>query len=1630
MNLLFGHLILNPKQGEQIKRTLVYRRNITSAQSEYVLLSCEIPTNNLLSAYKKTETTTTLSEFCWNNKDAADYYSILAVVLSSVNKCKLLKNGKAPKKSKIQVESRATANGNVLVYTGTVKSYTFTVMKSQIADVIYSVTISGSDGLELTLQTGLLKGNAEGEAKLHAIIDSMQFVNTNSIDKTKITDIGEIKSEEEDLMSRHVKTIEEIALTKDVTWLKNKKYYVIKDERTAEQIFRTLEQYEGLISYDVETTGLNMNMYCEIGSPLKKQLEDYNASVEKELRIKADSLTGFSFCVQPNIAYYFPCGHRKFKNLYSDKNEEVTRNICNVIKNRYLFGDLRDDDSYIADYIRNTPYEEWTSDVILMERVRDILEKHKILAHHGSFEYKVDLCYHIDTNLVEDTMILHQLAFKWKNVRTHAGEPSNLKYLTKTVLGCDQLSLEDFFSGFVEAETAGEVRTASMTAKKKSKKKKILIDFSYMDEEGTRCYAPADVDFTLQLWNIFKVDMNTQFKDLDYLYGVEIILACAIGYAEFYGLHINESKINNAKYESLVKMADMEHKVRSYNNLCDEEENKAFEDLMVLWENKDTSHDVLEIALTRLSEIVEKRGNLNLGSPGQVGQLLYTKYNWKTDEDGKMSMGKKVIKQYEKLTDEEGKPLYPEVIWYRQWKDESTLITKFFDKLQDFMYPGGNIFTSFGQIACATGRMSSKKPNFQQMPGSITKIIEPREGYVFFDGDFSQIEYRCLCALANERSLIEAFKDPDMDYHQKMASLMYDVPYALVPDALRKSAKTFNFGIPYGMGFASLAIQLHGNKNKSSVEDAKEKYELYFKEQPKVRQFFVDVKEAAQYNEYTKTYFGRRRYFKFTDETGNLNQSFVASALRQAGNAVIQGCLSGETLINTKEYGIVKIKDVVGQKLHVWNGTNWTLGDIMSSGYKRKCVVKFNNGQEFICSPDHKFLVRSKRGTERFVRCEDLVTSELNRINPHRVVVNTNYTPSDYKYSSDWAKVYWSTIGNANNALLEDVGDSFKQGVILGRLASDGSIVLREQGGNYVLHYVAEHEKEVGQVLNEYMSNLNCTYIEKDVRPGRSQTVDWVRVMSSSLTNEINELNIKQDIDSRIFRDTEMLRGFLRGLFDGDDGVSGKTITLVFGKQDNFEAYSHNIQKALQFFGIRSHVRSYEGDRTVVVIKTQDNDKFLETIGFINKEKQEKGLALKAKLDEHTFGKVLIPEYIDITDESIPMYDVCNTECGYYVADGIITHNTARDIFGIAAARAFMNIRANHLIGKVRMCNFIHDEVLYEISARLNPISVVGMILESMQLNIPGFPPLYVGGGIGNAWKTAKGSMNEIHPTLGLQMIEEAHNNVMPEGLDGTAESIYKYFENRVYTFRKEKIAAYVANVEYLLRTNQTFDAIDPAIGKLLGLQFEGGVDEKVKQHIKEYKEHCALKGIEPDDKRLQAFKEQIVPLRLKTFIFDFADTVKAELIKIGAQITEDTDLNNLLFVQQLNNTIGNSYEEDEEQIAYDDGDEDEYDDLEDYEFELINESNELYGVSIIDIAKQFGLAIIPSKKICCIYIGNKTQKQIEHLATLFDKHQCDEDDEGAMKVELVRADNYVLRPDIYVNNISSDMVQEELLVT
>lgn len=813
-----------------------------------------------------------------------------------------------------------------------------------------------------------------------------------------------------------VRSLDEIALEKDITWLKDKKYYIVNDNETAEHLFSQLEKYKGIVCLDYETTGLKINMFGRYGSKRRAELEKYNLE-NPDSPIRTDSVVGLIFCVEDNVSYYFPVGHRKFDNLYSKRDEVCIRTIQNI-KARYTVGDLRDDFSEYGVFIRNLKESEFTPDIILMERVRDILEKCNILAHNGSFEYKVSLLYNIDLNLKEDTMLMHQLMYKFRSTTSNKGEPSNLKYLTKVEFGIDQLDLKDFFVNYKE-DNKGTVRNT----------KSSTIDFSYMDYEGTKAYGPADGDFTLQLYKIYGKDLKSNHKDMEYIYNVEVVVSMAIGYMEFYGLRIDEEKIEKARNKSVEDMMLLEHKIRKIANYTSPKEDNIYSKLMEAINNKESTKDKKLSLFGALREEIDNSSNvLNLNSPAQVSGLFYDilKYPCK---DGDRSVGKKVIKSLTKAKNSDGSPKYPAVGLYREYKDLSSLVTKFFGKLPDFMYPGGFFFSSFGQISTATGRMSCldedtlvttvggvkkikdikvgdlvycyddsgdirikpvlnviykgykdcveltykkskskttnklvctpdhkiktryfgweeakdcinkkvyhysdksnvyledckvvsiaevgkrnvydleiagihnfianeicvhncSRPNSQQLPKSVTKIIIPRDNYIISDADFSQIEYRTMTALAMEAHLIEQFRDPDSDFHTIMASVMYQVPYASVTPEMRGSAKSFNFGIPYGMGLKSLSILLFGDSTPEHVEKAKELYELYFKDQPNIRKFFERAKETASVYKFNTTYFNRVRAYSFVDAEGKFSEAKKAMALRQAGNFIIQG---------------------------------------------------------------------------------------------------------------------------------------------------------------------------------------------------------------------------------------------------------------------------------------------------------------------------------------------------------------------------------------------------------------------------------------------------------------------------------------------------------------------------------------------------------------------------------------------------------------------------------------------------------------------------------------------------------------------------------------------------------------------
>lgn len=1418
---------------------------------------------------------------------------------------------------------------------------------------------------------------------------------------------------DDDLDAVPVRSVEEIALEKEsIEWLANKKYYIVNDDETAEKLFTYFENYDNVIAYDTETTGLRINCFGKIGSEYMETLIKYNKENPDE-QIRADKLVGIIFCVEPDVSYYFPCFNRKFKNLYQDKDSIIRKKVIQNIRAKYTLGNSSELDEDMTVYIRSTSDEDLDLGVILMERVRRILETKHLVAHNGTFEWKVGYQYGIDTNIKDDTMIMHKIMYKFRSTTSNRGEPSDLKYLAKRELGMDQWELKDFFPNLKE-DKSGTVRSKK-NAKKSSSGSR--IDFSYMTYEGTKVYAPTDGDVTLQLFNKYKRDLLVNHKEMVYIYEVELIVSMAIAYMEFYGHRLDESKIDNAKNQTLVNMALIEEEIRQAVDYANDNERDAYNKLQQLRKdinslNKATNQEDIDRRTELESHLMEYCDKLkqaisentqhviNLSAPGQVADLFYDKLKYPLQGD-KKSVAKNVIKALIKEKDEEGNPKYPVANMYSKYKNEDTLLTKFFDCLQYFMYPGGFIFSSYGQIAAATGRMSCSKPNAQQYPKVITKIVYPRDGYVMLDADYSQIEYRVLTAMAHNEDLAVMFSDPDSDYHTLMASLMYDTPYASVTPKMRSAAKSFNFGIPYGMGFGSLAVLLHGNRKQSSIDDAKEKYELYFKNQPRTRQFFDNVKEMAQIHGWTRTLFNRYRYYSFIDKDGNINNAKKAAALRQAGNAVIQGCLGGDTRIQTKEFGIVKIKDYVGyNRLNIWDGDKWSLGDITYSGKKQKCIVHFSNGQSIICSPIHKFLVKSAKGNERFVECKDLKGS-VESTNPHRVVINRHYEPSDYEYSSKWALKYATWNHMSNNAFVDNIDNSFNAGVVLGRLASDGSIIKRDVGASYILHYIAEHEVNIVPILERYMQPWGYKYKDNEVRKDRNEKVNRIYTYSESLVNELLELNIKHSVSDNIFMDTELLRGFISGFFDGDGGISGKTITLTFGTQYDFREMCEDMQKALLFFGIRSRYREYEY-RHVLTIKTNDNQKFLDLIGFVNEDKNNLGRQLKCIKEEKLFGPTLVVESVEITDEYIDMYDVCNTDDGYYVADGIITHNTAADIFKIGVARNFNYIRKNKLFGKLLIVNMIHDEQLMEIDTRkLNVQRVVTDACQNMQFGLEGFPPLFVGAGLGEAWGVAKGKMAEIHSNLLNDLINESKDVPIfrREGIDKetSPKEILDYFNHRIHEFRRKKVYDYLANPE-----NWGKD-IHPAIGSLINLQFNYGRGD----------EASAYKGPNGETYTDQEFLELNIGdflkennIQAESTWFKFNDNMSAE--------QEDA--------------------KEKESEGYDDTDEDEpeIDDIliesDDTVgiFSEINESDKLFGSSIQDMISIFGCCILVPHKLCGLDIRGYGFRQIDAMVNYIAQFSCEPDDPDAKRVVFLKEGNVLKYTDVYVKNIKSSELEKQ----
>lgn len=272
----------------------------------------------------------------------------------------------------------------------------------------------------------------------------------------------------------------------------------------------------------------------------------------------------------------------------------------------------------------------------------------------------------------------------------------------------------------------------------------------------------------------------------------------------------------------------------------------------------------------------------NINSPQQLGEVLYENLGIsevKKKKTGKFSTAAEVL---EKLADKH--PVVNDILKFRQYQKLNSTYIEGFRPLID--KKTGIVHTTFHQTQTSTGRLSSSNPNLQNIPiredegRELRKIFVAREGNVFIDADYSQIELRLLAHFSGCKELIEAY-NAGTDIHAITASQVFGVPLENVTLKMRREAKAVNFGIIYGISDFGLSKNLN-----ISVATAKQYIEKYFERYSAVKDYMTAHVEYAKEHGYVTTLTGRKRVIP---EINSSNYNLRQFGERAAMNMPLQG---------------------------------------------------------------------------------------------------------------------------------------------------------------------------------------------------------------------------------------------------------------------------------------------------------------------------------------------------------------------------------------------------------------------------------------------------------------------------------------------------------------------------------------------------------------------------------------------------------------------------------------------------------------------------------------------------------------------------------------------------------------------
>lgn len=988
-----------------------------------------------------------------------------------------------------------------------------------------------------------------------------------------------------------------------VTLFSKSSTYEIVYQENLQQVLNTIREHKGYVAVDTETTGLKI----------------YHEGSSK----KVDELVGIVISIMEGQAWYFPVKHNQhWKLLGYDEYKEITSS-SNSFSIEYTLEPRSIPNLYNGDVKK------------LLLEMKDIFEEKKIVTFNNSFDFRVFYKYGIHLNNVFDAYVA--LSTTLGAVSGLYGKGS-LKSWTSSLLHRDSLELDDM------SITGKWVGKDDDDLKDKKTVQRSKFNFADLPYTLVKYYACADTDNTLSLVHYIERENLINKYSSQEVFNIENNFSTVIAYSEFYGGRKDIKNMETLYDELLETKKDLLIKMQT--RLAE-----------LLGGNIEVEQEIIKVTKGIESKKVVKflPTTFRPSSTEELSVALYyiLGYAPQYTDSGSLSTASEKLEYLTKYAQSEQDPDGEFLIWLNGYRDNNKLESDFFknwgtENFDTYFHSRVNQFLE-------TGRLSVNKPNYQSFNNSIKKYIIPRENYYMMDCDYSAIELRAIAMLSQEKYMLDAFENTDLDIHKALASKMYKKHYLNISKEERQKSKAANFGIPYSLSAMNLGYNITNKKDEESTRMAEQLIEDYFKNLPTVKVYFDINKAMAVPKEmygadrryargYSETYFGRKRYFDYLMDIQEKKGKKVTkdSIARQGGNAPVQG--SAADIFKGRAvrlYKYLKENNLLGKILIVAFVHDEMLFEISEDIHPidalkimRKCLI-----------PTREDFIRNKDIAKNVGKPLNEIVLE-DRIPPYLIGAGFGHNWYTAKKVEIPERLQQALTNNDEVAFERYFKDfrNIPKGDRAKYIADEANYYIKEFSVEMVLNYITNPEnanKEVELIIYEYLLDIVKGYKEKKYGKGSKEanSVDFefnfnefLEVCNSD--DELREVLNRYDLSKKVKtlplnEDRDFISGKLYSELEGQDNsnVIKKPLERLQPKNEFLET------KELTYAEKYIHGVELFGGNFVTGLKDGAETKYLVNINFDLKDKQ----------DLHKFKELFLPYLLPEDKQAMSSlyYKVC-----------------------------------------------------------------------------------------------------------------------------------------------------------------------------------------------------------------------------------------------------------------------------------------------------------------------------------------------------------------------------------------------------